>query len=59
MGPTSPSMRDRWGETEIYLASSDVEAGRKNREEALRRISQILAGRIVEAIYLDDVEKGS
>ena len=47
------------GETEIYLASSDVEAGRKNREEALRRISQILAGRIVEAIYLDDVEKGS
>ena len=46
-------------ETEIYLASSDVEAGRKNREEALRRISQILAGRVVDAIYLDDVEKGS
>ena len=46
-------------ETEIYLASSDVEAGRKNREEALRRISQVLAGRVVDAIYLDDVEAGS
>jgi len=46
-------------ETEIYLASSDVEAGRKNREEALRRISQTLAGRVIDAIYLGDVEKGS
>ena len=46
-------------ETEIYLASSDVEAGRKNREEALRRISQTLAGRVIDAIYLGDVGKGS
>lgn len=32
--------------TELYLASADLEAGRKNREEALRRLSQLLAMRI-------------
>ena len=44
-------------ETEIYLASSDVEAGRKNREEALRRIFQVLAGRVIDSIYLEGQEE--
>ena len=38
-------------ETERYLASADAEALRKNREEALRRAAQILAGRIYDALY--------
>jgi hypothetical protein len=32
--------------TDLYLASADLEAGRKNRDEALRRLSQLLAMRI-------------
>ena len=39
-------------QTELYLASADVEAARKNREEALRRIADVLAGRIRDAIGL-------
>jgi hypothetical protein len=37
---------------ESYLASADVEAGRKNRQEALRRIADLLAGRIHDAVGL-------
>ena len=37
---------------ELYLASADAEAARKNREEALRRIADVLAGRIHDAIGL-------
>jgi len=33
-------------ETEYYLASADVEATRKNRDEAIRRIASLLAQRI-------------
>ena len=44
-------------ETELYLASSDVEVGRKNQEEALRRISAVLAGRFLDALYLVGEEK--
>ncbi len=33
-------------ETERYLASADVEATRKNREEAIRRLAAILAERV-------------
>lgn len=44
-------------ETELYLASSDVEVGRKNREEALRRIFQVLAGRVIDSIYLEGQEE--
>ena len=43
-----PSLR----ETEIYLASADLEAGRKNRDEALRRISGLIAARVYDAIYM-------
>jgi outer membrane lipopolysaccharide assembly protein LptE/RlpB len=38
-------------ETERYLASADVEALRKNREEALRQAAAVLAGRIYDALY--------
>lgn len=39
-------------EAEVYLASADAEAARKNRDEALRRIADVLAGRIQEVIGL-------
>jgi hypothetical protein len=39
-------------DVEIYLSSADVEAARKNRTEALRRLSEILAGRIHDALDL-------
>lgn len=38
-------------ETERYLSSADAEALRKNREEALRRTAQVLAGRVYDALY--------
>ena len=38
-------------ETERYLASADVEATRKNRQEALHRLSTVLAGRVHDALY--------
>jgi RNase P/RNase MRP subunit p29 len=37
-------------ETERYLASADVEALRKNRQEALRRAASVVAGRVVDAL---------
>lgn len=37
-------------ESERYLASADVEAQRKNREEAVRRVSSLLAGRVHDAL---------
>lgn len=38
-------------ETERYLSSADVEAQRKNREEALRRVAALLAGRVYDSLY--------
>lgn len=38
-------------ESELYLASADVEAARKNREEALRRLASLLAGRVHDALF--------
>jgi hypothetical protein len=38
-------------ESELYLASADVEVARTNREEALRRLSTVLAGRVHDALY--------
>lgn len=38
-------------ETELYLASADVEVARTNREEAIRRLSSALAGRIHDALF--------
>ena len=37
-------------ESEIYLASADIEAVRKNRLEALLRVSQLLAGRVHDVL---------
>jgi hypothetical protein len=37
-------------ETERYLASADVEATRKNRSEAVRRLAELLAGRVHDAV---------
>lgn len=44
-------------ESELYLASADPEATRKNREEALRRIADVLAGRVHDAIGLQLVDR--
>lgn len=44
--------------SEVYLASADLEVERKNRQEAMRRIAQVLAMRIHDAIDLDSVVKG-
>jgi hypothetical protein len=38
-------------EAERYLASSDVEVTRTNRQEALRRLAGVLAGRVHDALY--------
>ncbi len=37
-------------ETERYLASADIEALRKNEEEALHRLSKLLAGRFCDSL---------
>lgn len=39
-------------ETEVYLASADIEVTRTNRLEALRRISDLLAGRVADSIEI-------
>jgi len=39
-------------ESEIYLASADLEVSRKNREEALRRLAALLAQRIYDQLLL-------
>jgi outer membrane lipopolysaccharide assembly protein LptE/RlpB len=41
------SMQD----TERYLASADIEATRKNRDEAMRRMAAVLAERIHDMLY--------
>ncbi|HKE12838.1 MAG TPA: LPS assembly lipoprotein LptE [Myxococcota bacterium] len=38
-------------QSEIYLASADIEAVRKNRQEALHHVSQVLAERVHDALY--------
>jgi len=38
-------------QTEIYLASADIEVSRKNRAEALQRVSRVLAERVHDALY--------
>ncbi len=38
-------------ETDLYLASADVEVARTNRSEAIRRLSSLLAGRVHDALY--------
>ena len=38
-------------EAEYYLASADVEATRKNRNEAIRRLTKVLAQRVHESLF--------
>jgi Lipopolysaccharide-assembly len=38
-------------ESDLYFASADVETMRKNREEAVRRVSMILAGRVHDSLF--------
>lgn len=38
-------------ESDLYFASADVEAMRKNREEAMRRVAVILAGRLHDGLF--------
>jgi hypothetical protein len=38
-------------ESELYFASADVETMRKNREEAVRRVSMIIAGRLHDSLF--------
>ena len=45
LGPQALNGRER------YLASADAEVTRTNREEAIRRISSQLAGRVHDAFY--------
>lgn len=37
--------------TERYLASADIEATRKNRDEAMRRMAAVLAARVHDMLY--------
>ena len=43
--------RNSLQEAEYYLASADVEATRKNRDEAIRRVAQVLAQRVHESLF--------
>jgi hypothetical protein len=38
-------------ESEIYVASANAEAALTNREEALRRIASVIAGRVHDALF--------
>ncbi len=38
-------------EAEYYLASADVEAMRKNRDEAIRRVAGVLAQRVHDTLF--------
>ena len=38
-------------DTERYLASADIEATRKNRGEAMRRMAAVLAARVHDMVY--------
>lgn len=45
-GSDLPLDRGALRESERYVASADVEVTRKNREEALRRLASVIAGRV-------------
>lgn len=38
-------------ESEFYLASSDPEVAQTNRNEALRRVANVIAGRVHDSLY--------
>jgi hypothetical protein len=51
--------RNALRESELYLASADVEAARKNRREALQRLADVLASRVHDALDLYLQERGA
>jgi hypothetical protein len=51
-GEVVPIQQEALRESELYLASADVEAARKNRQEALRHIADVLAARVHDALDL-------
>lgn len=50
-GSTTSFDGESMQETERYLASADIEATRKNRDEAMRRLSAVLAARVHDMLY--------
>ncbi len=42
----------RLGESDVYLASADIEVTRSNKLEVLRRLSDLLASRVADSIEL-------
>ena len=42
----------QFAESELYLSSSDLEVTRTNREEALRRLTTSMAGRLHDALFV-------
>ena len=44
--------------SDLYLASADLEAGRKNRQEVIHRISQLLAERLHDSLGGDVLRQG-
>lgn len=58
-GTPVPISNSGFTESEIYLASSDVQVGYKNRKEALRWIVSLLAARVADAIFLEEFEEKS
>jgi hypothetical protein len=50
-GSVIPVEKRAMRESERYLASADVEATRKNREEALRKLAAVLAVRTHDMLY--------
>jgi len=55
-GEVIPIDSEATRESELYLASADAEAARKNRAEALQRLADVLAVRVHDALnlYLQD-----
>jgi len=51
-GNELPVEQQALSESERYLASADVEAQRKNRQEALRRVAQLVAVRFFDSLAL-------
>jgi len=50
-GEPRPISARSMSESEYYLASADVEATRKNRDEAIRRVSMLLAQRVHDSLF--------
>jgi hypothetical protein len=50
-GESRPISARSLQESEYYLASADVEATRKNRDEAVRRVSVLLAQRVHDSLF--------